>query len=184
MDEFIAVIKLFAGNFAPQGWMFCHGQTLAINSNQALFSLIGTTYGGNGSTTFCLPDLRSRVPVGFGQGPGLTNVNLGQTGGAESVTLTQNQMPAHTHAVTVRINAGSDGGITDNANNTIFVHETHSSGDAPTNYTTDPIVTQLKPEVTTVTVANAGGSQAHENRQPYLGLNYIICVQGIYPPRS
>jgi microcystin-dependent protein len=184
MDEFMAVVKLFAGNFAPQGWMFCHGQTLSINSNTALFSLIGTTYGGNGQTTFCLPDLRSRVAVGFGQGAGLSNVALGQVGGTELVTLTQNQMPVHNHVVTVRINAGSDAGITDNANNTVFVHETRSGGDAPTNYTTDPIVTQLKPEATTVTVANAGGSQPHENRQPYLGLNYIICVHGIYPSRS
>jgi microcystin-dependent protein len=122
MDEFMATIKLFAGNFAPEGWMYCHGQTLAINSNTALFSLLGTTYGGNGQTTFCLPDLRSRVPVGAGQGTGLSPVVLGQLGGAES-----------------KVN---------------------------------------------VTPSTAGGTQVNQNREPYLGLNYIICVQGIYPPRS
>jgi microcystin-dependent protein len=129
MDEYLAVVKLFAGNFAPQGWMFCHGQVLSINSNQALFALIGTTYGGNGRDTFALPDLRGRVAVGFGQGNGLSNVNLGQQGGAESVATPQ-----------VQVQAGTGTAV--------------------------------------------AGAQPHENRQPYLGLNYIICVQGIFPPRS
>src|SRR5690554_6808450 len=99
MESFIASIIMFGGNFAPRGWAFCHGQLLPIHQHSALFSLLGTTYGGDGITTFALPDFRGRVPVGFGQGPGLPNINLGQTGGSETVTLTQNQMPQHTHPI-------------------------------------------------------------------------------------
>src|SRR3954465_13916452 len=99
---FIGQISLFGGNFAPRGWAFCKGQLLAISQNTALFSILGTTYGGNGQTTFALPDLRGRVPIHFGQGPGLSSYALGETGGAETTTLTVNELPAHTHAVSPR----------------------------------------------------------------------------------
>src|SRR5215211_5950019 len=100
MEGYIAEIRLFAGNFAPRGWAFCYGQILSIAQNTALFSLLGTTYGGNGQTTFALPDFRSRVPVGAGTGPGLANISLGEVSGHETVTLLLNQMPVHTHPVT------------------------------------------------------------------------------------
>src|SRR5687767_4324920 len=99
MDEFIGIVKIFAGNFAPRGWMFCQGQLLSIAQNTALFSILGTTYGGNGQTTFALPDLRGRVPVGVGQGPGLPSMSLGEMSGATSATMTIQNMPAHTHAL-------------------------------------------------------------------------------------
>src|SRR5579862_5156520 len=105
---FLGMIAIFPYNFAPSGWAFCNGQILPISQNTALFSLLGTTYGGNGTTTFALPDLRSRVPVGLGQGPGLSNYNLGQAGGAENVALTINQLPAHTHAITLNNLAASE----------------------------------------------------------------------------
>ncbi|MEN9798594.1 MAG: hypothetical protein RL653_2290, partial [Pseudomonadota bacterium] len=106
MDPFLGEIKLFAGNFAPTGWAFCHGQLLPIAQNSALFSLLGTTYGGNGQTTFALPDLRGRIPVGFGQGPGLTNRNLGDMSGVESVTLQVSNLPQHAHPFAVSASTG------------------------------------------------------------------------------
>ena len=180
----MGVIKLFAGNFAPQYYMFCHGQTLSIAQNTALFSIIGTMYGGNGTTTFNLPDLRSRVPVGVGQGPGLSNVSQGQAFGTETVTLNANQIPAHTHAATVTINAGGDANLTNIATNHVLSSDDPRGDAPPLMYTDSANATKLRPDAATATVAPAGGSQAHPNIQPSLGLNYIICVQGIFPPRS
>lgn len=167
-DPFIAEIKLFAGNFAPRGWAFCNGQILSIAQNTALFSLLGTTYGGNGQTTFALPDLRSRVPVHPGQGPGLSNVVLGQAAGSETVTLLQTQMPQHGHLV-----AASNGsaGASRPANN--FVSAGGSYANASDGTTMNPGMVQ-----------GAGGGQPHENRQPYLGLNFIIALEGIFPSRN
>src|SRR5260221_7436069 len=108
-DPILATIFMFAGNFAPRGYMFCQGQLLAISQNAALFSLLGTTYGGNGTTTFGLPDLRGRLPVGMGAGPGLPPVEQGEMAGSPTVTLTQNSMPAHTHTIAITINAAADG---------------------------------------------------------------------------
>jgi len=167
-DPFIAQITLFAGNFAPRGWAFCAGQILPIAQNTALFSLLGTTYGGNGQTTFALPDLRGRVPVGTGQGPGLSNVDLGETGGSESVTLTQSQMPAHSHlaGVTQAAQAASRP-----------ANKVPSAGgayaDASDGSTFNPAHIQ-----------NSGGGQPIPIRPPYLGLNYIIALQGIFPSRN
>jgi microcystin-dependent protein len=168
VSPFIAEITLFGGNFAPRGYALCAGQVLAISQNTALFSILGTTYGGNGQTTFALPDLRGRVPVGQGQGPGLSNVDLGQQAGAETVTLTSGQMPAHTHTA-----AATQAGATSTrpANNV-------PSGGGAYNPTSDGST------LAAGFIATTGGSQPHENHQPYLGLNYIIALEGIFPSRN
>jgi microcystin-dependent protein len=169
-------IRLFAGNFAPRNWTFCQGQILSISSNTALFSILGTTYGGNGTTTFALPDLRGRAPIGPGQGPGLSTYVLGQTSGVETVTLLQSQMPLHTHTLTPSPNASSR-----------FADVSSPAGAVPATSPEAPLYSSEAPDVTTAGGANiavAGGSQPHENRSPSLVLNYIICTAGIYPSRN
>lgn len=176
MEAFIATILLFAGNFAPRGWLFCQGQLLPINQNQALFSLLGTTYGGDGVTTFALPDLRSRVPVGAGQGPGLTNRALGEKGGTETVALSAEQLPAHTHQL-LASTAPADLNDPTNAALAQTVDPSYTPG--------PPVYAKDAPTVPMMagSVGAAGGSQSHPNMPPYLGLNYIICLEGIYPSR-
>ncbi|WP_400193059.1 phage tail protein [Hymenobacter sp. B81] len=179
MDEYIGIIKLFAGNFAPQNWAFCNGQLMAISQNTALFSILGTTYGGDGRTTFGLPDLRGRVPVGMGQGPGLSYYSQGQMGGTETVTLLANQMPAHTHM----LNASSQPGATNAPAGGVLALPVGSTGggeEVTVNAFGSAIDTQMSP----LAIGAGGGSQPHENRQPNLGLNYIICLRGYFPPRS
>jgi microcystin-dependent protein len=168
-NPFLAEIVLFAGNFAPRGWAFCAGQILAISQNTALFSLLGTTYGGNGQTTFALPDLRSRVAVGQGQGPGLSNYSLGQQGGTESVTLTSQQIPPHNHNVTVFSDAGDTGKPANN-----FLASIDNG------YKASNDGTLMSP----VMITGGGGSQPHPNIQPYTTLNYIIALQGVFPSRN
>jgi microcystin-dependent protein len=164
-DQFIGEIRIFAGNFAPQDWAFCQGQTLQINQNPALYSLIGTTYGGNGTTTFQLPDLRGRSVVGFGQGNGLSAINIGQTGGTENI----NQVPAHTHA----LNNSAATGTTDNPTGNIIASGSGS-----------PVYTTGTPNKTLSNLAIAStGNAAVPIRNPFLGLNFIIALAGIYPPR-
>jgi microcystin-dependent protein len=165
-NPFLGSIILFAGNFAPRGWAFCNGQILSISQNTALFSLLGTTYGGNGQTTFALPDLRGRVPNHSGQGPGLSSYDLGQNGGEEFVTLTLSQLPAHTHS-----QPATNGEQTTNRPNAalpahggVYSNET----DGSTLHPTTP----------------AGSGQPHDNLSPYLTLNYIIALEGIYPSRN
>ena len=167
-EPFIAQIMMFGGNFAPRGWALCNGQILSIAQNTALFSLLGTTFGGNGQTTFALPDLRGRVPVHPGQGPGLSSVTLGEVGGVETVTLTQNQIAGHGHGV-----AASNGtaGASRPANNFLA---------AGGSYATATDGTVMNPGM----IQASGGSQPHENRQPYLGVNFIIALQGIFPSRN
>lgn len=164
MEGYIAQIILFAGNFAPRGWAFCHGQILSIAQNTALFSLLGTTYGGNGSTTFALPDLRGRTPIGAGQGPGLSNRILGEMAGDEAEALTLAQIPAHGHPTP----AASGEQTTNRATN-----------GAPARGGVYGVADTVGPGT-----GSAGGSQPHNNMQPYLGLNYIICLEGIYPSRN
>jgi microcystin-dependent protein len=165
-EPFLGSIILFAGNFAPRGWAFCNGQILSISQNTALFSLLGTTYGGNGQTTFALPDLRGCVALHFGQGPGLSNYSLGQTGGAEVVTLDVSQMPPHAHS-----QPASNGQQTTNRPNNAVPARGGSYTGAGDGSTLDP-------------VSPAGGGQPHDNRPPYLALNYIIALEGIYPSRN
>lgn len=168
-EPFLGEISLVPYNFAPRGFAFCQGQILAIAQNTALFSLLGTTYGGNGESTFALPDLRGRVAVSTGQGPGLSNYDLGQIGGSETVTLTQNQMPAHGHGA-----ASTQAAATSTRPSNQFP----AAGQAVYGAATDG--TTLNPGF----IQNTGGSQPHSNVQPYLGLNYIIALEGIYPSRN
>jgi len=174
MEGYIGEIRLFAGNFAPRSWAFCSGQLLAISTNTALFSILGTTYGGNGVNTFALPDLRSRVAIHQGQGPGLSNYVLGQQAGSETVTLTTAQIPAHNHTFTANGNT-SNMSATTTGN---YLNGKTESGE--TVVSTGSSLTTLNP----ASVGAAGGNQPHPNIPPYLCLNYIICVEGIFPSRN
>jgi microcystin-dependent protein len=167
-DPYLGEIRLFAGNFAPRGWALCQGQTLSIAQNAALFSLLGTTYGGNGQTTFNLPDLRGRTPIGFGQGPGLSNRDLGQQGGVESVTLTINEMPTHSHSIAVSDKTATSREPAGKVLAKVWSGAAYREG-SPT------VLLSL------VSIEATGGNQPHENMQPFLGLNYIIALQGIFP---
>ena len=166
-DYFIGQVKMVGFNFAPRDFAFCNGQLLAISQNTALFSILGTTYGGNGQTTFALPDLRGRTPVG---GNGLP-VQLGEAGGQEAVTLTVNQIPPHTHGVY----ADTAAGTTRNPGNALYA-TTPTPLHGPSN---GPLV-QLDPR----TIGPSGGSQPHPNMQPYLAINFCIALFGFYPSRN
>jgi microcystin-dependent protein len=177
MDEpYLGEIRPWSVPFAPKNWAFCQGQTLPVAQNQALFSLLGTTFGGDGQTTFKLPDLRSRVPVGSGQPVGGTNYVQGQVGGVESVTLTTSQMPAHSHLVTGTMQTAELGEPNTPKNNYLAADNNAQYGAGPANATMGSAAQG--------TSGNTGGNQAHDNRQPVLGLNYIIAMTGIYPSRS
>jgi microcystin-dependent protein len=173
-NQFLGEIRMFAGNFAISGWAMCNGQILPITQNTALFSLLGTTYGGDGKTTFALPDLRSRVPIHMGTGVGLSSYVEGQTGGAESVILASNQIPAHTHSVNAATTGGNQASP---ANGFPAVESTGTSlnysSAASSNITMNA----------SMIAANSGG-QPHENRQPFLAVNFIIALQGIFPSRN
>ena len=165
-EPFLGEIVMFAGNFAPRGWAFCNGQLLPISQNTALFSILGTTYGGNGQTTFALPDLRGRAPVHAGQGPGLSNYALGESTGVESITLTTGQMPAHQHAQPAT-NAEEGTNRPSNAvpaKGGVYAGATDGTTLAPT--------------------TTAGSSQPHSNIQPVLAVNFIIALEGIFPSRN
>jgi len=172
VETFLGEIRMFAGNFAPKGWAFCQGQLLLIAQNQALFALLGTTYGGDGRTTFALPDLRGRVPVGFGQGPGLSNRVIGQQFGTETVTLTTAQMPAHSHTVNAVTTEGNQNLPTNSLPaNTKALDKEYSDANANTTMK----ATMVNP---------TGGNQPFGVTQPSLGVNFIIALQGIYPSRN
>ncbi|MFY0628726.1 MAG: phage tail protein [Flavobacteriaceae bacterium] len=197
MDPTIGTIMLFAGNFAPRSWGFCDGALLAISSNTALFSILGTTYGGDGRTTFALPDLRGRTPIGARRGPGLSNRPLGQRSGQEDVMLNSLTLPSHTHFAAggtpeVRY-LSNEGGV----------RSAPVAGDVPSEGTTAPaigtgdpvnaygpltsgnaIVSQTLNPATGVALGNTGASHDHNNMQPYNAVNYIIAMFGLYPSRS
>jgi microcystin-dependent protein len=172
----IGEIRMFAGNFAPRGWAFCQGQLLSIAQYTALYSILGTTYGGNGQTTFALPDLRGRFPMHPGQGPGLSTRILGQQGGTETVTLMTNQMPMHTHPLQAYSEAGDSvspaGGYSAGLTNT-------STGAPESLFASHANVT-MNPAA----VGAAGNSMPHENMSPFTCINFIICMEGIYPSRD
>ena len=181
MQGTIAEIRMSAGTFAPQNWAFCQSQILSIAQNTALFSLLGTTYGGNGQTTFALPDFRGRVAVGTGQGPGLASITLGEMAGTTSVTLTTATMPAHTHPLTGTVNAqvnNDTAGLTDDATN----KRLGASGSNFTATATDLV--NMAPNLSTLAVGIAGSNQPFSIMPPYEGMNYIICMFGIYPSRN
>jgi len=176
MDEaYIGSIVLFAGNFEPRNWMYCNGQVLSIMDYQALYSILGTVYGGDGRNTFALPDLRGRVPLHAGTGQNLTPRMLGEKSGQEIVTLDEIQIPSHTHQATTKLNAKEEANAEEPTNNFIA-----GIGDTTFGSATD---TQMNTNAVEVAIGNTGGNQPHNNMQPYLGLHYIICVAGIYPPR-
>lgn len=181
MEGTIGEVRLFAGNFAPMYWQFCDGSTLSIGEYDALYALIGTTYGGDGVQTFKVPDLRSRIPIGTGQGPGLPNVVLGQASGSEQVSMSTLQMPSHTHAVatpaTLSLPAYIGGTTTSSPTGAVL------AGLAGAYSTSDPD-TSLKAQPAAVTIGATGGGQPFSIIQPYLATNYIICVMGIFPSRN
>lgn len=187
MEPLIGQIMMFAGNFEPRGWAFCNGQLLAISQNSALFSILGTTYGGDGRTTFALPDLRGRCPIHPGTGPGLTHRSLGQLGGTENNTLNVTQLPAHDHQASGHVNASNTTGNTNSPAGTSFaVSETQidRSTTANTNSYTNAAADTAMANNVSVNVGLTGGNQAVNNMQPFLGVNYIIALQGIFPSRS
>jgi microcystin-dependent protein len=171
MDPFIGEIRLFGGNFAPVGWATCDGQLLSISQYTALFSILGTTFGGNGTTTFGLPDLRGRAPIHTGAGPGLAPYALGQAAGTENVQLLANQLPAHTHALNAYNGAG---------NKTTVAGSLLANGAKPDYYSDQPASTTLNPAA----IGSAGGGAPVSILQPYLTVTFIIALQGIYPSRS
>lgn len=176
MEPFIGEIMLFAGNFAPRGWAFCNGQLLSISQNTALFSILGTTYGGNGVQTFGLPDLRGRAPIHFGQGPGLSSYDLGEMSGTEKVTLLPSEIPAHTHPL-----MGNNGGANSPMNNSaVLSNQINEDGDTIDTFYSGAPNTVLN----SASIGATGGNQPHNNMQPYLVLNYCIALEGIFPSRS
>ena len=175
MNPYVGEIRAVGFNFAPQGWAFCDGQLLPISQNTALFSLLGTTYGGDGKSTFALPNLQGMTPRGWGQGAGLSPVELGEEGGAATVTLLQSQMPQHNHAIYTDSAAGTTGDPT----GATFA-ESRYGRVAQNLYAGAADGTTMHPSM----LAIAGGSTAHNNMPPYLVLNFIIALQGVFPPRS
>jgi microcystin-dependent protein len=172
-NPFLGEIRMFGGNFAPVGWALCNGQLLSIAQNTALFSLLGTTYGGNGTTTFALPDLRARVPIHAGQGVGLSSYTLGEQTGAESVTLTVAQLPAHNHIVN---GVASGGNQASPAGGLPAVESTGTSLDYSN--------ASPNASMNSAMLSNTGSNQPHLNIQPVLCVNFIIALQGIFPSRN
>ncbi|MFN2622998.1 MAG: phage tail protein [Chthoniobacterales bacterium] len=172
MDPFVAEIRIFPFNFAPKGWAWCDGQLLPLSQNTALFSLLGTTYGGNGKSNFALPDLQGRAPMHPGQGPGLSLHDLGETGGSETVSLLESEIPSHTHALMASTSTANQPGP--NANNSLARVQGATPYGAATN------LVPMAPEA----LAPAGGDQPHNNMMPYLTFYFNIALQGVYPPRT
>jgi microcystin-dependent protein len=170
-DPFVAEIRIFGFNFAPKGWAFCDGQLMPISQNTALFSLLGTTYGGDGKSTFALPNLQGSVPLHPGQGPGLSLYDLGQSGGSDSVTLLESEVPAHSHD----LNASASEAIATSPEGQLF-----AVGQGVAEYAPPGSAVTLAPQM----VTPAGGNQPHNNIQPSLTLSFCIALQGVYPPRS
>lgn len=172
MEPFIGQVCLFGFDFAPKGWAQCNGQLMSIAQNSALFSLLGTTYGGDGRTTFALPDLRGRVALSQGQGPGLSRYSMGQASGTEAVTLTTSQIPSHNHAGTLH---ASNGAANQEEAGGHLLAEAAIYTDGAANQVMNPAA---------VTIGNTGGNQPHENRQPFLVMNYCVALVGVFPSRQ
>jgi len=173
VTPFIGEIRMFAGNFAPRGWALCNGQILPVSQNDALFSLFGTIYGGDGRTTFALPDLRGRVPIHWGNGPGLTSRRIGEKGGAERVTLTADQLPSHKHTLrgtTANATSRDPAGRLLAAGTSTAYGGSQSSAD--------------RVNMHSAATGNSGGSQPHDNVMPFQCINYIVALTGVFPSRS
>ncbi|PWK50753.1 phage tail protein [Pleionea mediterranea] len=177
-EPFIAEIRMWACNFAPRSWAFCNGQLLPISENTALFALIGTIYGGDGRTTMALPNLSDRVPMNPGNGPGLTPRRLGERSGQKEVTLTEAQLPQHDHI----LNGVAEGGNSGQPSEAHFMGQDVDSAAEIISYTSDQM--SLNANLSPQSLANAGQSLAHENRQPLMGINFCIALQGLFPSRS
>lgn len=191
MEGYIGEIRMFAASFAPRNWAYCNGQLLAISTNTALFSILGTTYGGNGQTTFALPDTRGRVVVGAGTRPNGPNFTTGEMGGTPTVTLLMSNLPTHNHpAAPVVMRAMNTSANAQSPSGALFaVPNGNIQGDALTitSYHDGTGITafdSLNPGAFMANLMPAGGSQPHSNMQPYLGMNYVICQYGIYPSRN
>ena len=173
-DPFVAEIRMFPFNFAPKGWAWCDGQLMPLSQNTALFSLLGTTYGGDGKSTFALPDLQGRVPMHPGQGPGLSLHDLGEQSGVESVTLIETEIPSHAHS----LNASTEDGVQGSLTHDITLANSVGGTLYQTNTTANLV------SMNASALSPAGGSVPHNNMQPYLTLYFNIALQGVYPPRT
>jgi len=173
-DPFVAEIRIFPFNFAPKGWAWCNGQLLPISQNTALFSLLGTTYGGDGKSTFALPDMQGNAPIHAGQGPGLSLYDLGQMGGTETVTLLETEMPAHAHALMVTVEDGGQGTLTAG----ITLASSVNGAIYQKNINANLVNMNFQ------SIAPAGGSLPHNNMMPYLTFYFNIALQGVFPPRG
>ena len=171
-EPFVGEVRMFAGNFAPRGWAFCDGQLLAVSQNDALFSLLGTIYGGDGRTTFALPDMRGRIPLHAGTGPGLNNRRLGAKGGAERVTINTPQLPTHSHVFNAMTTPATE--TTPSSNETLAQTAGYDLYVPPQNLT----------NMASQAVTSVGGSQAHNNLMPTLCIHFIMALVGIYPSRN
>ncbi|WP_248928196.1 phage tail protein [Paenibacillus hamazuiensis] len=169
---YVGEIRMIAGNFAPVGWAFCNGQILSISEYTLLYSLIGTTYGGDGVTTFCLPDLRGRAPMHMGQGPGLSFRSIGERGGVEAVTLTVSQIPSHSHEA----GGQSERGTSNIPTNGVWAQSTMNQYKSP--------FTPVGKTMHSQAVGSAGGGAAHDNMMPYTAIHFIIALDGTIPPRA
>lgn len=192
-DGMIGEVKLFAGNFAPRNWALCQGQLLSIAQYNALFAILGTTYGGDGRTTFALPDLRGRSPIGPGNGPGLSSYREGQRGGSEYVYLNTTHLPTHSHNATFTQTSGiatipavaEEANSDDPTNNNLAVPNIGGSNKLYSNTTPDVNLSNGTANIQgNINVLPAGNSQPFNNRNPYLSINYIICLNGIFPSRN
>lgn len=173
-DPFVAEIRIFPFNFAPRGWAFCDGQLLPISQNTALFSLVGTTYGGDGRSTFALPNLQGRAPMHAGQGPGLSSRQMGETGGQETVTLTESELPMHSHTMSAQSGAASSRSPTGRT----LAHPARGMTYASPSANLASLANE------TLAPAGAAGGGSHNNMMPYLTLSFCIALQGVFPPRS
>lgn len=171
MDPFVAEVRMFPFNFAPSGWAFCDGQLLPLSQNTALFSLLGTFYGGNGKSNFALPNLQGSSPMHYGQGPGLSLRDIGETGGSETVSLLESEIPAHAHT----LNGVNDSGLQSNPGGALPARANLYKINPAANTLVNMSVNAASP---------TGGDQPHNNMQPYLTVNFCIALQGVYPPRT
>jgi microcystin-dependent protein len=179
-DPFVAEIRIFPFNFAPKGWAFCAGQLLPISQNTALFSLLGTTYGGDGKTNFALPNLQGNAPMHAGDGSGLSQRFLGETSGTEAVTLLQTEMPVHNHAPQVSTDVASQTGPAGN----VVGKSQYNDGQGNTGQVSTFSAQAADTPLSIQALAIAGSSLPHNNMQPYLTLNFCIALQGVFPPRT